>query len=205
MTQGGGVQALEEPPPAKTVRSLAAQIALPRTVALIGMMGAGKSSVGRRLAVALSIPFYDADCEIEAAAGKPIPDIFAHHGEAEFRRGERQVMARLLHQPVCVLATGGGAILDASTRALIRERAVSIWLRAGLDTILRRVERRDTRPLLRTADPRSVLEHLMREREPLYAEADLVVDSGPSSPTQTVEACLRALAGRFPAPTNGCP
>jgi len=193
------LQALEEPAPVMTIRALAARVALPRTVALVGMMGAGKSSVGRRLAVALGVPFFDADCEIEAAAGRPISDIFAVHGEAEFRRGERQVMARLLRQPPCVLATGGGAVLDPATRALLRERAVTIWLRADLDTLMKRVERRDSRPLLRTADPRGVLSRLLAERSPLYAEADLTVESGPGSPTRTVEACLKALAARFPA------
>lgn len=194
----GEAQALEEPAPAMTIRSWAAKVALTRSVALVGMMGAGKSSVGRRLADALGVPFHDADCEIEAAAGRPIPEIFATHGEAEFRRGERQVMARLLRQPICVLATGGGAVLDASTRDLLRENAFTIWLRADIETILRRVERRDTRPLLRTADPRSVLSRLLAEREPLYAQADAVVDSGPGSPNHTVEACLKVLAGRFP-------
>lgn len=197
--EGNAAAAPEESAPAPSLRTLAAAVSASRPIALVGMMGAGKSSIGRRLAAVLALPFFDADCEIEAAAGCTIAEIFAVHGEAEFRRGERQVMARLLRQPPCVLATGGGAILDAGTRALLRERAVTIWLHAHPDILLRRIERRDTRPLLREDDPRAVLERLLREREPLYAEAaDLRVESGAGPQLRAVEACLRALAGWRP-------
>jgi shikimate kinase len=156
---------------------------LKRTVALIGMMGAGKSSVGRRLAIRLGVPFRDADMEIEAAAGCRIPDIFNRFGEAEFREGERRVISRLLLEPPHVLATGGGAILDASTRASIAKNAVSVWLRAPVDLLLSRLGRRNTRPLLQGGDAREKLERLLAEREPLYAQADIVIDAdqGPHS------------------------
>lgn len=195
---GGAHSVLEEPDSSRALRISADLLKPPRTVALVGMMGAGKSSVGRRLAAALGLPFFDADCEIEQAAGKTIAEIFEAYGEAEFRRGERQVIARLLQQPPCVLATGGGAILDPATRALMRAHAISIWLRSDLDTLMRRIERRDSRPLLRTPDPRGTLARLLAERAPLYAEADLVVDSAPGPHWRTVEACIQALAGHAP-------
>ena len=141
-------------------------ISLPRTVALVGLMGAGKSSIGRRLAQRLKVPFIDADAEIEAAAGATIEEIFERHGEAAFREGERRVIARLLEGPVQVLATGGGAFMDPATRALMRERAITVWLRADLELLLSRVTRRNNRPLLKGGDPRAVLERLMAERYP---------------------------------------
>jgi shikimate kinase len=169
--------------------------ALKRTVALIGMMGAGKTTVGRRLACRLDVPFHDADAEIEAAAGCTISEIFARFGEAEFRDGERRVTLRLLGRPPHVLATGGGAILDAATRAQIGENAVSVWLRAPVELLLARVERRNSRPLLKGGNPRERLEQLLAEREPLYARADIVVDAADAPHGITVERILAALAG----------
>lgn len=165
-----------------------------RTLVLVGLMGAGKSSVGRRLATRLALPFTDADHEIEAAAGMTISEIFARHGEPAFRDGERRVIARLLGDPVHVLATGGGAYMDERTRAVIRERAVSIWLRAELDELARRVARRTDRPLLKGADPRAVLERLMAERYPVYAQADITVPSSSGSADETVDRILAQLA-----------
>lgn len=166
-----------------------------RTIALVGLMGAGKSTVGRRLADALGRKFYDSDVEIEKAAGLSISDIFSLHGEAEFRRGERKVLARLLEEAPHVLATGGGAYLDPETRALLREKAVTVWLNADLETIWKRVSRRDTRPLLRAPDPKGVLTRLFEEREPIYSLADLSVASMDGPHQETVRAILKALEG----------
>ena len=159
-------------------------------------MGVGKTTVGRRLARALDLPFKDADAEIELAAGRSVGDIFAERGEAEFRSGERRVIRRLLDGPPLVLATGGGAFMNPETRGLIRERAVSVWLRADLDVLVRRVARRDTRPLLRDGDPREVLERLARERYPVYAEADLTVETNEAPHDAAVAAVLKALNAR---------
>jgi shikimate kinase len=172
-----------------------AMAALKRTVALIGMMGAGKSSIGRRLASRLGAPFHDADSEIEAAAGCTINEIFARFGETEFRDGERRVILRLLGQPPHVLATGGGAILDATTRAQIAQNAVSVWLRAPLDLLLARVGRRDSRPLLKSGNAREKLERLLAEREPFYAQANVVIDAANGPHGVAVERILAALAG----------
>ncbi|MCC7273440.1 MAG: shikimate kinase [Alphaproteobacteria bacterium] len=171
--------------------------ALPRTLVLIGLMGAGKTSIGRRLAQRLGLSFRDADAEIEAAAGCTIAEIFARHGEAAFRDGERRVIARLLDEPVHVLATGGGAFMDADTRARIRARGISLWLRAELDVLLRRVARRTHRPLLNQGDPKEILSRLMAIRHPVYAEADVVVDSLDAPTEVTVERCLSALAAHL--------
>jgi shikimate kinase len=167
---------------------------VPKTIALVGLMGAGKSSVGRRLAQRLGLPFVDADSEIEAAAGCTIEEIFERHGEAAFRDGERRVIARLLDGPQQVLATGGGAFMDAETRRLLRERAITLWLRADIELLLQRVSRRNNRPLLKTAEPRAVLERLMAERYPVYAEADIIVDSADGPPEATLERAMAALA-----------
>lgn len=165
----------------------------PRSIVLVGLMGAGKSCIGRRLAAALGVPFVDADAEIEAAAGCSIADIFEHHGEAAFRDGERRVIARLLRGPRHVLATGGGSFMDPETRAAIKAAGISVWLRADLDLLVRRTSRRKTRPLLRTGDPRAILESLMAQRHPVYAEADLTVDSQDGPPEVTVDRVLHAL------------
>lgn len=148
-----------------------------RSVVLVGMMGAGKSSVGRRLAKALEIPFVDADTEIEKAASMSIPDIFATRGEPEFRAGERRVVSRLLDAPPSVIATGGGAFMDEGTREKVKARGISVWLKAEVDVLLRRVKKRGNRPLLKTGDPEDVLRDLLAKREPVYAEADVTVMS----------------------------
>ncbi len=156
-------------------------------------MGAGKSTVGRRLAVRLDLPFVDADEEIEKAAGCSIEDIFEIHGEAEFREGERRVIARLLDGPLRVLATGGGAFMNPRTRAKIKDKAVSVWLRADLELLVKRTSRRNDRPLLKSAKPRQALSRLMAERYPIYAEADIVVDSGEGPHENVVKEIVRRL------------
>jgi shikimate kinase len=171
-----------------------------RSLVLIGMMGAGKSSVGRRLALRLGIPFTDADSEIERAAGMSIPDIFAIRGESEFRYGEARVIQRLLEGGPQVLATGGGAFMNPGTRAAIARMGVSIWLKAELDVLMRRVKRRQDRPLLQTEDPAATLQRLMQERYPVYAEADVTVQSREVSHDRIVEEIVCALAGSIVAP-----
>ena len=168
-----------------------------RTIVLVGLMGAGKSKVGRRLAARLGLPFFDSDPEIEAAAGETIEEIFVNRGERVFREGERRVIARLLALPVHVLATGGGAFMDRGTRELVARRGVSLWLRADLDVLVSRVLRRSNRPLLKQGDPRAILAELIERRYSLYAEAELVVDSGQGSPEATVTRAIAALAA-FP-------
>jgi shikimate kinase len=165
----------------------------PRTVVLVGLMGAGKSAIGRRLAHKLHLPFVDADQEIERAAGCTIEEFFARHGEAAFREGERRVMARLLDQPVHVLATGGGAFIDEQTRAVVRQHGISVWLRAELPLLLDRVQRRANRPLLKQGDPKQVLEQLMLKRYPIYAEADITVDSRDNPAEHTTQDVMEAL------------
>lgn len=165
-----------------------------RSIVLVGLMGAGKSCIGRRLAQRLGLPFADADIEIERAAGCSISDIFALYGEAAFRDGERRVIARLLGGPRQVVALGGGAFMDAETRALLRERAVSVWLRADLDLLVRRTAGRSHRPLLNQGDPRATLERLMAQRYPVYGEADIIVDTRDEPPEKTTERVLDALA-----------
>jgi shikimate kinase len=148
-----------------------------RSLVLVGMMGAGKSSIGRKLAVRLGLPFVDADNEIETAAGMTIPEIFEIRGEAEFRAGEARVISRLLESGPQVLATGGGAFVNPGTRAAIRSHAVSIWLKAEFDVRLRRIRRRSDRPMLKTTDPAATLKQLIAARYPVYAEADLTIES----------------------------
>jgi shikimate kinase len=175
----------------------------PRSIVLVGMMGVGKSSIGRRLAARLGIPFVDADGEIEKAAGMSIADIFARHGEPSFRSGEARVIARLLDSGPQVLATGGGAVLNADTRAAIKAKGISIWLKADFDVLVRRItKRRNERPLLQTADPVETLRQLLAEREPIYALADLTVQSRDVSHDAVVADILTALAGllEIPAP-----
>ncbi len=164
-----------------------------RSIVLLGLMGAGKSSIGRRLGQGLGCPFVDADREIEKAAGCSIEDIFERHGEAAFRDGERRVIARLLSDPRQVLATGGGAFMDPRTRAAIRERGISVWLRADLDLLVRRTGRRNNRPLLKGKDRRVILQGLIDERYPIYAEADVAVDIDDSPPDVTTERVRTAI------------
>lgn len=180
---------------------MSARLTLSKPLVLIGMMGAGKTSVGRQLAHKLGLPFIDADHEIEAAAQATIAEIFERDGEAVFRSGERRVISRLLDGPVCVLATGGGAFMSAETRAKIRERAISVWLRADLDLLTRRVGRRRDRPLLHEGEPREVLARLLALRSPVYAEADVVVDSGEQTPDQVADAVIAAVKSYL----NQCP
>jgi shikimate kinase len=164
-----------------------------RTIALVGLMGVGKSSVGRRLANALDLPFRDADAEVEAAAGRSISDIFTDLGEAAFREGERRVIARLLDQPPHVLATGGGAFMNDQTRELIKSKAISVWLKADLDVLVRRVSRKDTRPLLAGKDPLAVLEDLAATRYPVYGQADVIVETGDAAHHVTVDQVMQAI------------
>jgi len=171
----------------------AAHAAALRSLVLVGLMGAGKSSVGRRLATRLGFDFIDADTEIEKAAGATIPEIFAEHGETAFRDGERKVIARLLDQPRIVLATGGGAFMNAETRARIRERGHSIWIKASLDVLTKRCARRSNRPLLANGDLRGTLDRLMRERYPVYAEAEFTVTSLDGPHEAVVEEILQVL------------
>jgi len=165
-----------------------------RTIALVGLMGVGKSSVGRRLASALSLPFRDADTEVEAAAGRSISDIFSELGEPAFREGERRVIARLLDQPPHVLATGGGAFMNPETRALIKSKAVSVWLKTDLEVLARRVSRKNTRPLIADKDPMEVLSAQAEVRYPVYAEADVTVETGDAPHHQTVSELIDALS-----------
>ncbi len=155
---------------------------LVRTVALVGMMGAGKSTIGRKLAQRVGAPFVDADHEIELAAGLSIPEIFSTYGEAEFRSGERRVIARLLDDPPHVLAMGGGAFVDPETRALTRAKATAIWLNADVEVLFRRVSRRANRRMLFVDNPRAQLEKLLAERTPTYAEADIMIRCGDAPP-----------------------
>lgn len=164
-----------------------------RTIALVGLMGVGKSTVGRRLARRLGLPFADGDIEIEAAAGMTVSDIFASLGEGEFRAGEARVMRRLLEGPRLVLATGGGAMLNLETRGLMKTQAVTVWMRADLETIAQRVKRRDTRPLLRGRDPLEALQTLAEARYPVYGEADVTVDVAGGAHAQAVDAIVKAL------------
>lgn len=188
----GLIPAMIAPPP----------LSLPRTVALVGLMGAGKSAIGRRLAQRLGLPFVDADDEIERAAGCTIAEFFERFGEAAFRAGERRVIRRLLEGPPHVLSTGGGAYIDPETRALMRDKALTVWLRAELDVLYDRVKKRSHRPLLRQGDPREILGRLMDQRYPIYAEADLVVDSTAQPADRTTDQVIEALRHRLSPPTT---
>jgi shikimate kinase len=165
-----------------------------KSIVMVGLMGAGKSAIGRRLATHLHMPFVDADTEIEAAAGCTIEEIFKRHGEEAFRDGERRVISRLLEGPPIVLATGGGAFMDESTRAEIARTSISIWLRAELDTLVRRTAKRNNRPLLKNNDPAKTLKDLMVIRHPIYELADIVVESDDTPLEETVNRVCQALA-----------
>lgn len=169
---------------------------LRRHVALVGLMGVGKTTVGRRLAKRVNAEFRDADEEVERAAGRSVAEIFADFGETAFREGERKVIARLLEQDTpLVIGLGGGAFLNEDTRALIKAKAISVWLRADIDVLVERVARKPgTRPLLAEGDPRSILERLLKERGPIYAQADIVVDSTNGSHEDSADQVLKALS-----------
>lgn len=164
-----------------------------RPIALVGMMGAGKSTIGRRLASRLDLPFVDADHEIEMAAGRTVSEIFEEFGEEAFRDGERRVFRRLVNSGPCILATGGGAYLDREVRELLDNHCVTIWLNASLDTLVERTSRKDTRPLLRDGNPREILETMLAERGPVYAGADIQVESGVGPHREVVDNILDAL------------
>jgi shikimate kinase len=205
---GCGAEAMSEtdlPTSAGTSQEADITAALgPRPVVLVGMMGAGKSTIGRRLATRLRLPFVDADAEIEAAhAGMTIPEIFATHGELYFRDGEVRVIARLLDGGPSVLATGGGAFMREETRGRIRDKAVSIWLKVDADIIMRRVKRRVDRPLLQTADPAATVARLIEERHPIYQQADLTIASRDVPHEKIVEECIAALHDHLSEPCNG--
>lgn len=166
---------------------------LDRPIVLVGLMGAGKSTVGKRLAARLGLPFVDTDSEIEAAAGLTAAEIFELYGEADFRDGERRVVARLIDGELKVIATGGGAFVDPQTRALLKEQAITVWLDAPVDVLAERTGRRDTRPLLRTANPLETLERLAEQRGPAYAQAHIHIRTGTGAHSEVVEAILKAL------------
>ncbi len=170
-----------------------AQFVPNRSIVLVGLMGAGKTAIGKRLAARLGLPFFDADHEIEQAAGITVAEIFARHGETHFRAGEKRVIQRLLEQGPIVLAPGGGAFMDAETRALIRARAISIWLRSSLPILLSRVRGRTHRPLLNNGNPEEILRRLAEERGPVYAQADIIIDGSEDAPDLTTQTVLKAV------------
>ncbi len=187
---------MDEPKEINTIDALVARLG-ERSIVLVGLMGCGKSSVGRRLASRLGLLFVDADEEIERVAAKSIVEIFADHGEAYFRDGERRVIARLLANGPQVLATGGGAFINPETRANIRERGISIWLRADLPILMRRVSKRENRPLLKTAYPEATMRDLIDKRYPVYAEADLTIDSRDVPHDVIVNEAISALKSKL--------
>src|SRR5213595_3551760 len=166
---------------------------LDRPVVLVGLMGVGKSTVGRRLAKRLGLPFVDSDAEIEGAAGYPAAEVFERYGERDFRDGERRLVARLIEGDLRVIATGGGAYVDPRTRKLLNERAITVWLDAPVDVLTERTSRRDTRAQLRNGDPKGTLERLSQERRPSYAEAHIHVKSGDGAHKDVVDAIVQAL------------
>jgi shikimate kinase len=176
----------QEPAPRQT-------FVLPKTLALVGLMGSGKTTIGRRLADHFGLPFVDADEEIEKAAGQSVADIFAHYGEAGFRDGEQKVISRLLEGETRVLATGGGALTHPKTRERLKSQAITLWLRTDIKVLARRVANKPHRPLVRDRNPMDVLKDHMKTRYPLFEMADLVVDTGDHSHTRTVELVLDAL------------
>lgn len=188
-------------PDAQSLQPLRAALGQ-RSVVLVGLMGCGKSAIGRRLAAKLSLPFVDADEEIEKAAGKSIEDIFADHGEPYFREGERKVLARLLRSGPQVLATGGGAFMNEETRSAIAEGGVSVWLKAELPLLVRRVGKRGNRPLLKAGDPETVLKTLMATRYPTYAKADITVESRDVPHEVIVGEIVTNLATALAAPSE---
>lgn len=177
----------------KPINETAKVVPTEKSIVLVGLMGAGKTCIGTRLARKLGMGFVDADDEIETAAGCTIQEIFDQYGEQAFRDGERRVIARLLEEEPRVVATGGGAFVNAETRDNVRRMGISVWLKADIDVLLQRVSRRNNRPLLKNGDKRQTLERLIGERYPCYAEADLTVESGTESPDITVSKVIDAL------------
>lgn len=193
---------MDQPKEINSIDALLARLG-ERSIVLVGLMGCGKSSVGRRLASRLGLGFVDADEEIERVAAKSIVEIFADHGEAYFRDGERRVIARLLASGPQVLATGGGAFINPDTRSNIRERGISIWLRAELPVLMRRVSKRDTRPLLKNTDPEATMRDLMAKRYPVYAEADIIIESRDVPHDVIVNEVIAALKAKLaPVPAT---
>ena len=174
-----------------------------KPIVLVGLMGAGKTSIGRKLAERMRVPFVDADHELEKAAACTITEFFEKFGEKEFRRGEKRVIARLLKSCPCVLATGGGAFMDSETRTMIKNKAVSVWLNADLDTLDARLAQRSGRPLLRTKNPRATLQSLMEKRYPIYAEADMIVETSNSSVDVTVNKVYKSIIDYFSLTCEG--
>lgn len=193
---------LRVPLPARGAETAIVEQLGKRSIVLVGLMGAGKSSVGKRLAARLSLGFVDADTAIEQAAGLSIPEIFARHGEASFRDGERRVIARLLKEGPQVLATGGGAYMNEETRAAIRAGGISVWLRAEFEVLMRRVRRRSDRPLLKTEDPEATMRRLIDERYPVYANADITIQSMDVAHEVVVESIVRTLNDHLAAPSH---
>ncbi|MEM9706301.1 MAG: shikimate kinase [Pseudomonadota bacterium] len=181
------------PQPRGGPQRLAAKLARP--VVLVGMMGVGKTTIGRRLARKLRLPFFDADAEIERAAGMTVAELFERHGEESFRSGEAQVILRLVTGPPCVLATGGGALTTPSTRTVLKENALTVWLKADVETLVRRATKRNNRPLLMQGDPEEIITRLLSEREQHYGEADVIVRSRRGPHSRTVAAIIEALEG----------
>ena len=196
--QGGGSRAAPSvrPDPAARAHAILRHLG-PRPIVLTGMMGAGKTVMGRRLAAHLGLDFVDSDIEIETAAGMTIPDIFARHGEPFFRDRENRVVGRLIGGGPRIVATGGGAFIHPATRAAIKAGSFSVWIKADFDVLMRRVRKRSNRPLLRTPDPEGTLKRLMAERYPVYAEADLTVESRDCSQDVMVDQMASAIAGRL--------
>ena len=177
-------------------------VSLQQTIVLVGLMGVGKTTVGRRLAACLNIPFVDADAEIEKAAGCEVSAIFKSYGEAAFREGEKKVICRILSEEPVVLATGGGAFMNQQTRDAIKDRAVSVWLDADIPILVERVSRKNTRPLLENGDPEEILTNLAAERNPIYAEADIRVQSGGGPHEEVVAAIIDALKAHTPSSSD---
>jgi shikimate kinase len=203
--RGGPPVPLEPMGGATDMQAVPAAGRIDRTIVMVGLMGAGKTSIGRRLAQRLGLPFVDADHEIESAAGCTIEEIFERYGEAAFRDGERKIIQRLLEQPPHVLATGGGAFIDPETRASIKAAGISVWLKADLDVLTRRVSRRSNRPLLKRGEPREILAMLMEQRYPVYAEADICIDSLDAPAETTVERVMEAIDHHRRAQGGGSP
>jgi shikimate kinase len=175
---------------------------LDRPIVLVGLMGAGKSTVGRRLAKRLNLPFIDTDTAIADAAGISAGEVFERFGEEEFRDGERRVVARLVNGEVCIIATGGGAYVDPDTRKLLNDRAITVWLDAPVEVLVDRTARRDTRPLLKNGDPKATLERLAQQRGPAYAEAHIRVTSGDGAHNDVVEAIISAVDAHLDGRTS---